>query len=302
MPLDPFVLCVLFVRPRKVFCSLGVCEGMSCPGIDRPLTVLALGMLADIVAPLLCVPEVDLIFVIDRVDASFLQPWYTPCGVEKTFQYVQGFIRHIIEEGSDLKLQCEPCLLKKTSKEWPNVIKSLPRKGKIVNDELHAEQKRWVLDFQYGARVVRLVYYFERDYVRDPWPPEVRHVDWLLTIGSPFPVHTHRGALEPLLRERCSAKCHVVTSSVVYEDLTEGWFVPQAERVKDVFFHRGSDRVNCFCFPLASYLDNQKLAARCFHCGKDGVTSRCSRCHSAKYCSRECQQKAWPLHKGFCKG
>jgi hypothetical protein len=28
---------------------------------------------------------------------------------------------------------------------------------------------------------------------------------------------------------------------------------------------------------------------------------QCSRCHSAAYCSRECQKKAWPRHKNFCK-
>jgi hypothetical protein len=127
------------------------------PGVDRPLTVLALGMLSDIVAPLLCVPDLDLLFVIDLIDDKYLAPWYLPCGTPKGFPEIQRFIRHIIEEGSDLRLQCEPCLLLKTSKDWVNPIRSLPRKGKIVRDELNEQLKRWLLDFQYGARVVRLL-------------------------------------------------------------------------------------------------------------------------------------------------
>jgi hypothetical protein len=50
------------------------------PGVDFPLTVLALGMLADICAPLLLCPEVDLIMVIDLVDENYLKPFYLPCG------------------------------------------------------------------------------------------------------------------------------------------------------------------------------------------------------------------------------
>jgi hypothetical protein len=53
------------------------------PGVDRPLTVLALGMLADIVAPLLCVPDVDLLYVIDKIDPQYYALWYEPCKTPK---------------------------------------------------------------------------------------------------------------------------------------------------------------------------------------------------------------------------
>jgi hypothetical protein len=36
--------------------------------------------------------------------------------------------------------------------------------------------------------------------------------------------------------------------------------------------------------------------------GEGGVAlSRCSRCHEARYCSRECQIKDFPRHKNVCK-
>ena len=39
---------------------------------------------------------------------------------------------------------------------------------------------------------------------------------------------------------------------------------------------------------------------KCANCGKD-ATSRCSRCKSEWYCSKECQVKRWKTHKELCK-
>ena len=38
----------------------------------------------------------------------------------------------------------------------------------------------------------------------------------------------------------------------------------------------------------------------CRHCSKEGAQRRCGRCHSAPYCSVECQRADWPLHKLMC--
>ena len=45
----------------------------------------------------------------------------------------------------------------------------------------------------------------------------------------------------------------------------------------------------------------------CFKCGKSGKLSRCSKCHTAAYCSRECQLAHWKKgpgggHKHCCVG
>jgi hypothetical protein len=40
---------------------------------------------------------------------------------------------------------------------------------------------------------------------------------------------------------------------------------------------------------------------RCASCGTGGATLRCSRCHAAWYCNRECQTAHWPAHKSLCK-
>jgi hypothetical protein len=39
----------------------------------------------------------------------------------------------------------------------------------------------------------------------------------------------------------------------------------------------------------------------CGHCKREGAILRCSRCKSAFYCDRACQQRHWPAHKPSCK-
>jgi len=39
----------------------------------------------------------------------------------------------------------------------------------------------------------------------------------------------------------------------------------------------------------------------CRKCGREGVSNRCSGCHLAAYCSRECQVAHWPTHRKACK-
>merc|ERR1712176_277542 len=43
----------------------------------------------------------------------------------------------------------------------------------------------------------------------------------------------------------------------------------------------------------------QTSKERCRECGEAGLLI-CRRCNKAKYCSRDCQRKNWPIHKRFC--
>lgn len=51
-----------------------------------------------------------------------------------------------------------------------------------------------------------------------------------------------------------------------------------------------------------------EFARRCSFCWKksdrdDGTSlASCSRCHSVRYCSLECQRSDWPVHRGSCRG
>ena len=48
-------------------------------------------------------------------------------------------------------------------------------------------------------------------------------------------------------------------------------------------------------------LNDQTVRLTCDGCGKPGLClKQCSACRIARYCSRECQKRAWPEHKAAC--
>ena len=52
----------------------------------------------------------------------------------------------------------------------------------------------------------------------------------------------------------------------------------------------------------SSSSSSKKKKNTCLHCLEEVQgSSRCSRCETALYCSRECQVKHWPVHKNSCR-
>jgi len=49
--------------------------------------------------------------------------------------------------------------------------------------------------------------------------------------------------------------------------------------------------------------DNSNGSKRaCLFCLKEVEgSSRCSKCRTALYCNRDCQEKHWPVHRNICK-
>ena len=51
----------------------------------------------------------------------------------------------------------------------------------------------------------------------------------------------------------------------------------------------------------SSSSSSSKKKKNCLHCLKEVEgSSRCSRCRTALYCSKVCQEKHWPVHKNNC--
>ena len=48
------------------------------------------------------------------------------------------------------------------------------------------------------------------------------------------------------------------------------------------------------------FIPDPDVVGACRHCGKEGAQRRCGRCHTAPYCSAECQRADWPDHKSMC--
>mmetsp|Transcript_27113 Transcript_27113/g.73050 ORF Transcript_27113/g.73050 Transcript_27113/m.73050 type:complete len:452 (+) Transcript_27113:297-1652(+) len=54
------------------------------------------------------------------------------------------------------------------------------------------------------------------------------------------------------------------------------------------------------CLPILQQ-DRQAAAAVCLPCGKDTRLKVCSKCHVARFCSKECVAHGWKEHKPNCK-
>ena len=54
------------------------------------------------------------------------------------------------------------------------------------------------------------------------------------------------------------------------------------------------------CIPVATGLTRQSCAY-CCNQNPSGNLLQCTSCRQIAYCSKECQVKAWPLHKVHCK-
>ena len=47
---------------------------------------------------------------------------------------------------------------------------------------------------------------------------------------------------------------------------------------------------------------HSKKKNTCLHCLQEVEgSSRCSKCRTALYCGRRCQEKHWPVHKNICQ-
>jgi predicted Zn-ribbon and HTH transcriptional regulator len=75
--------------------------------------------------------------------------------------------------------------------------------------------------------------------------------------------------------------------------------------LKDYFFNLTPEILRKELEPINEIysIDNMEYFMddpKCANCGKN-ATSRCSRCKSEWYCSKECQIKRWKVHKELCK-
>lgn len=114
-------------------------------------TVLYLGMADDIMAPLLLVPDIVTLYVIDKFDFCF-----SPDG---TWNGQKEDIVNTLKSGDHLKTQSK--------------ILSNKDNGKI-----------WKLKFMYDNREINLIFYHHRDFIIEEWPDVVKDVSHVISIGS----------------------------------------------------------------------------------------------------------------------
>jgi len=130
--------------------------------------VLYLGMAYDIMAPLLLVPNLTTLYVIDKFDTFF-----SPDG---TFEGQKRDIVNILINGSDIDSHSRKIFM-----EESNDIHYLENKAKIISEK--DDGKVWRLKFEYMDQVRNLVFYHHRDFLEE-WPVEIVNVRHVMVMGS----------------------------------------------------------------------------------------------------------------------
>jgi hypothetical protein len=164
--------------------------------VAQPVNVLYLGMADDIMAPLLLVPDLDTLYVLNVLDKSY-----------GSWEDHKIRIRAILEQGGDRNLVEEFYLDKNARKsmprgrKWKNVH-TLAGPSTILSDEdtevsecmrgSNSQNKYkycytmsvWRLDFMYNGKIRHLVYYYNYDFVQYVWPEEIQNIQHYIWNGA----------------------------------------------------------------------------------------------------------------------
>lgn len=128
--------------------------------------VLYLGMADDIMSPLLLVPNLTILYVIDKFD-SYFSP-------DSTFDSQKNDIINALSNGSDLD--------KRSRKIYnDDSVHFLEGKSKIISNI--DDGKVWRLQFEYMDKIRNLIYYHHRDFLEE-WPNEIMNITHVMTMGS----------------------------------------------------------------------------------------------------------------------
>jgi hypothetical protein len=134
------------------------------------MNVLYLGMADDIMAPLLLVPELTTLFVIDKFDHHFSK--------DKTWKGQKEDIKEILINGSDMNSHTRQVNIKCYDYD---TIHYLDGKSTIVEDIDNGSV--WKLKFKYKNFERRLIYYHHRDFLIK-WPKDIIDIKHIMMMGA----------------------------------------------------------------------------------------------------------------------
>ncbi len=165
-----------------------------------PVNVLYLGMAHDVMAPLLLVPDLDTLYVLNSLDDTY-----------GTWEEHKERIRKVLLQGSDKNI-AESYLMNRSSEEknrawfkvpedknWRNVH-TLEGPSEILLDEdipdseclTEVPEKTkwcytksvWKLQFLYNGKVRNLIYYYNFNFAFYTWPSEIKDIQYHIWNGA----------------------------------------------------------------------------------------------------------------------
>jgi hypothetical protein len=125
--------------------------------------ILYCGMGHDIVAPLLFVPSFACLYAIDHEKPD------------------KKDIRQILEKGTN----SDSWLFNAYRDYDPMITPLVFPKSKILDEE--DDGSCWRLGFQFDGHYRQFAYFYSRDFIKKPWPREIRELTDLMSFGAVFP-------------------------------------------------------------------------------------------------------------------
>jgi hypothetical protein len=152
---------------------------------------LYFGMATDIMTPLLLIPDVDNIYVMNKVDKCY---GGSINGIKREIKYtlLQGKkkLEDVFTENGEDAYENEyivndPEFYEEVKIDPTNLgSHSLPHgQCQLLYDYYDKETLRWELKFRYNNKVRKLIYYFDFDFC-DSWPGEINTLQHLVFNGA----------------------------------------------------------------------------------------------------------------------
>ncbi len=141
--------------------------------------VLYFGMATDIMAPMLLVPDFDVIYVLNVLDRAFGGSW----------EEHKSRIRTILQDGGDENVTkydfwYDPSY--KTGypfKETHTLIGPSLIESDVDNQQQYVNAK-WELEFTYNNKKRKLIYYYDFNFEYNIWPEEIHAISHILWNGT----------------------------------------------------------------------------------------------------------------------
>ncbi len=153
--------------------------------------VIYCGMADDILTPILLVPNLSKLFVIDLFDRAFAKHY--------TWEGQKNDILQCLKEGNNKNSHHRDVYLhyNKNTKIYsinePCIIKNENDDGKC-----------WIVDFIYKGKERKLIYFHHTNFIAD-WDKHINGISHVMCMGAEFPIE--QPALNKMLKERCNEDC-----------------------------------------------------------------------------------------------
>ncbi len=208
--------------------------------------VLYLGMGGDIMAPLLLVPDLTTLFVLDIFDDCF--------STDGTEAGQRADIRGVLTRGTDELTRGSWCYAidKRQTfslKRWlsgekrpagkASIVHRLPARAVILSETLDEKACIWRLTFSYNGQERKLVSFYDHDFLTQRWPAEVRDVCAVMVMGAfawcDVRRYTDRRLITDMLATRTLPTFTYYASEFLHEDF------PQRVRIQCGSEREGTD-------------------------------------------------------------